>query len=106
MAFKKGQVANPRGCPKGAHHKGRPSNEFRELCKQAFDDVQSLGLVKSIIAGVNFPTSFGPMPAKPETRLEAVKTLKEWGYGKEKIEMEHTGEVGSRVYFVHPEGEK
>ena len=106
MSFKKGQVSNPKGCPKGAHHTGRPRNEFKEMCKEAFDEVQALDLVKSMIAGVKFPTSFGPMPAKPETRLDAVKTLKEWGHGKEKTEVEHSGDISSRVFFVHPEGEK
>jgi hypothetical protein len=26
MPFKKGQISNPKGCPKGVHHRGRPSN--------------------------------------------------------------------------------
>lgn len=106
MAFKKGQSGNPKGGKPGNKGGGRPSNEFKEIAKQAFNDVDSIALIKSIIAGVPYPTSFGPMPAKPETRLEAVKTLKEWGWGKEKTEVEHSGEVGSRLIFVHPEGGK
>lgn len=95
--FKSGGDArrNNKGCPKGAHHIGRPADEFRELCGEAFQDVQALALVKSMIAG--------DMPAKPETRLEAVKTLKEWWLGKEKQELQHSGDIGSRLIFVHPE---
>lgn len=31
--FKKGQVANPKGCPKGAHHIGRPPDEIKKECE-------------------------------------------------------------------------
>ena len=97
--FKKGNKYAKGGARSGA---GRPRNEFRELCKKAFDEVEALALVKSIIVGKKYPSALGDMPAKPETRLEAVKTLKEWGHGKEKTEVEYSGEVGSRIFFVHP----
>lgn len=34
MPFKPGQSGNPAGCPKGAHHIGRPASKVKELAKR------------------------------------------------------------------------
>jgi hypothetical protein len=36
--FKKGHVPNPKGCPKGAHHIGRPKDEIRAQCYELATD--------------------------------------------------------------------
>lgn len=104
----KGHTNNPKGCPKGAHHKGRPSNDFRAMCQEALDEVGYLDFAKGLIAGVKFEGPFGTAAARPETRFEALKWLVERVHGKVKQEMEHSGKITLEALIAgsHAEGEE
>lgn len=86
-------------CAKGGRrpNSGRPSDEFRTLCGEALNEVDGIGLVKSIIAGVKFDGPFGKASAKPETRFECVKWLAERTHGKAMQPLEHSGPDGEAL---------
>ncbi len=46
--FKKGQVSNPKGCPKGAHHIGRPKDEIKRECEKLATEAAPLILARFI----------------------------------------------------------
>lgn len=94
---------NPKGCPKGAHHIGRPTTDFKKMCEAALDEVGQLDFAKGLISGVKFEGPFGVAAARPETRLDALKWLVERVHGKVSQPIEHSGETGTRLIFMHPE---
>lgn len=96
MAFQKGNKHGKGGAKPGA---GRPSNEFRELCAQALDEVKGIDFVKAVVAGVKFESPFGKSEAKPETRLEAVKWLADRAHGKAMQAVELSGADGEPLSF-------
>lgn len=106
MPFKKGQVANPKGCPKGAHHIGRPSSKVKQFAKS-----RSLRIIKRLAAiadGANLEqvvTENGesikiPSPIREQIKASEIvlKVSSELGPDTEV----NVGE-GSRLVFIHPE---
>ncbi len=86
--FKKGDHANPKGCPKGAHSTGRPSDWFREQCKKALERCKGVEFVADVASGKEFPqlaTSEGeviPLPPSLKDRQRAVEWLADRAHGK------------------------
>jgi hypothetical protein len=46
--FKKGQISNPKGCPKGAHHIGRPKDIIKRECAKLATEAAPLILARLI----------------------------------------------------------
>ena len=108
--FEKGKVANPAGCPKGAHHIGRPASKVKQLAKRR--SLAILQRIADIAAGKNFEqvvTENGEsirVPAAVREQIKAgevvLKVAQEIGAD---VEINNHNE-GSRLIFVHPEGSK
>lgn len=104
--FKKGQVTNPKGCPKGAHHIGRPPNVFREQLEKALIEAHDIELIQAVISGVAFPRVINKdgevveIEATPKERLEAIKMGWEYLYSKSSERVEVTGADGDPLNGV------
>lgn len=109
MAFKKGHKFARGGKRAGA---GRKPDEFKRLMADIASSKEALELVQGAIKGdpvdefLVLQTGV-QVPVKPDaaTRLKFLQYATDHGYGKANQPLEHKGE-GSRLIFIHPEGDK
>lgn len=107
MAFKKGNKEASGGKRAGA---GRPSTSLREYAKDLKDKYQLLERMAYIANGGLIPITIKEagqafdLPAPPETQIKAAMYVIDRAEGKPKQEIQHGGEVGSRLFFVRADG--
>lgn len=91
---------------------GRKPDAFKALMRQIASSPAAVGLIRDAIAGKDVDEFLVlqtgvqvPTKCDAATRLKFIQYATEHGYGKANQPLEHLGE-GSRLIFVHPEGEK
>jgi hypothetical protein len=110
MAFKKGHKFAKGGKRLNA---GRKPDEFKALMAQIASSKEAIELVTGAIEGKEVDEFLVlqtgvQVPVKPDaaTRLKFLQYATDHGYGKANQPIEHSGDVGSRLIFVHPEESK
>ena len=84
--WKKGKSANPKGCPKGAHHEGRPPEWLRLKCQNIVDKNELLKVLSDVATGADMEqvvTENGEtvsVPAAIKERLKAIEILLKHGW--------------------------
>lgn len=110
MPFKKGQSGNPKGSKPGSGV-GRKPDWLKEKCRKIIGDAKLVEFLGKVAGGANTEqvvTDQGEtlsVPAPIKDRLRAVEMLLDRGYGKASQPIEHSGDSGSRLIFVHPSQE-
>ncbi len=108
MPFKKGQVTNPKGCPKGAHHIGRPKDEIKQECIGLATSAAPLILARLIkhALGDNTEqvvTENGvqlPVPAPVPSQIKASEVVLNYVLEKAAERLEVTGADGDPLNGV------
>lgn len=108
--FASGQSGNPEGCPKGAHHVGRPKSAVKELAKKR--SLKILARLADIADGepIERPVGVGDhvlkMSAPLKEQMKAAEiVLKVADELRPEIEINNT-DAGGRLVFVFPEEKK
>lgn len=111
MKFKKGGVGNPKGCPKGAHHKGRPVEWLREKCRKIVEDRKLIEFLADVAGGkvverVKFPDGKETemeKSAETKDRIKATDMLfdRAWGKAPQSLQDEAGNPLeGSRLIII------
>jgi hypothetical protein len=106
--FKKGQVGNPKGCPKGAHHIGRPKDEIKAECYQLATEAAPLILARFVRMSlgedadqvVNENGERLPIPAPTPTQVKAGEVVLNYVLQKAAERLEVTGADGDPLNGV------
>ena len=100
--FPKGKSPNPKGCPKGAHHIGRPKDEIKEACYRLATDAAPLILARFIRMSlgedtdqvVNEDGERLQVPAPAPTQVKAGEVVLTYAIQKISERIEVTGADG------------
>ena len=105
MPFKKGVVTNPKGCPKGAHHIGRPKDAIKQECLQLATDAAPLILARLIKHAIGDKTEQVvtengielPVPAPVPSQIKASEVVLAYVLEKAVERLEVTGANGDPI---------
>lgn len=94
--WKKGVVTNPKGCPKGAHHIGRPKDEIKKECIGLATDAAPLILARLIRHAIGEKTEQVvtengeqlPVPAPVPSQIKASEVVLSYVLQKEAEKLE------------------
>jgi len=106
--FQKGQIANPKGCPKGAHHIGRPKDEIKQECIGLATDAAPLILARLIKHSLGDKTEQVvtengvelPVPAPVPSQIKASEVVLSYVLQKAAERVEVTGADGDPLNGV------
>lgn len=92
---------------------GRTPDWLKEKCKSLLDKKRLIDFVGDVAAGEPVQAYFGSkdadgrqhkteatVSADVKERLRAVEMLKEWGFGKSSQPIEHSGDIGSKLFII------
>lgn len=108
MPFKPGQSGNPKGSTPGSGV-GRKPDWLKEKCRKIVKDKKLVEFLADVANGKNIEQVVNaegetlPLPAPVKDRIKATELLLDRGFGKVSQTLEHVGEGGSRLVFIHPE---
>lgn len=114
MPFKKGQSGNPKGGKIGNKGGGRKPDEFKRIMAALSSNEETIAYFKKVLGRAEDSDEFlvlqtgvqVPIRVDADTWLKFWKEARDSGFGKATQPVEHSGEIGSRLIFVHPEGGK
>ncbi len=107
---KNGRFAKGHSVKKGkaSPGSGRTPDWLKEKCKQIVDKRKLVEFLGKVAGGENTEqvvTDQGEtlsVPAPIKDRIKATEILLDRGFGKVSQPLEHSGEVGGRLLFIHP----
>lgn len=109
--FKKGQVPNPKGCPKGAHHIGRPKDAIKAECYKLATDAAPVILARFIRVSLGEDTDQVvnengerlQVPAPAPSQIKAGEVVLNYVLQKAAERMELTGANGDPLPGLQPD---